>query len=200
MSSLVPLLPGKFRGNVRRQLRKHLHDLRVGAAMQAAGESAYACGHASVHVRLRRDHLSAGKGRGIERMVGMEHQRDVQVARRLRVGLLSRELPEKVSGMSKRVIGGERFEAVSDPVPGRNNPCDPRDETEGLCDARFARLHGQIRVSHRQERHRCLKHIHGPGLRRQPFQTFEDKTRQAPGIDETARELMKLPCRGQCVV
>ncbi|CVN60105.1 Uncharacterised protein [Streptococcus pneumoniae] len=73
-----------------------VHHGLVGAAVQRALERADRTGHGRVQVGERRGDHARGEGRGVERVLGVQHHRDAERVHDLRGGLLAERHPQEV--------------------------------------------------------------------------------------------------------
>ena len=92
-------LQHSFLSFVRRgKLFDQLHRSLVGAAVQRAAQSADGAGDSGIKIRQRGGDGARGKGRGIELMLGVENQRNIDGAAVQLVRLLAVQQMQKMAG------------------------------------------------------------------------------------------------------
>ncbi len=102
--------------------------------MQRAFERADGAGDGGVHVGHGAGDDAGGKGGGVELMVGMEDERDVQGAGGGGDGLFAVEHPEEIGGVGERGIGLDDVLALADAIEGSDQHGHLRGQREGLAD------------------------------------------------------------------
>ena len=113
------------------------HGGLVGAAVQWAFECADGSGDGGVDVGECGGDDAGGEGAGVELVVGVEDECDVEGAGRGVGGLLAVEHPEEVGGVGERWVGLDDGLAFADAVEDGDDHGDLRGEAEGLADVGF---------------------------------------------------------------
>ena len=110
------------------------HHLLVGAAVQRALEGADGRHHAGIDVRHGRHGGAGGKGGGVDFVIGVEDQGDVEELGELRVGVLSLQHVEEVGGDVGVRLRRQGLLAVADAVEARHQGRHARHHAGGLAD------------------------------------------------------------------
>ena len=113
---------------------EQVHDGFVGAAVQRALERADGAGDGGVHVGERGGDDARGEGAGVELVVGVQDERDVEGLGGGLGGLLAVEHPEEVGGVGERGVGLDDLLAFADAVEDGDDHGDLRGEAEALAD------------------------------------------------------------------
>ena len=98
------------------ELEQQLHHLLVGAAVERALRGADAGDDGRVDVGERRGGHAGGEGRGVQLVVGVQHERDVDRPHRGLARPLAAEHVEEVGGVAEHRVGRDRTAA------GRSRP------------------------------------------------------------------------------
>ena len=106
----------------------------VGSAVERAFEGADGAGDGGVDVGEGGGDDAGGEGAGVELVVGVEDERDVEGAGGGVGGLLAVEHPEEVGGVGEALVGFDDGLAFADAVEDGDDHGDLRGEAEGLAD------------------------------------------------------------------
>ena len=149
----------------RADLVEHDHDFLVGAAVQRAFEGSDGGRHRAVHVAERGDGDATCESRGVEAVIGVQDQADVQTTSHRVGGLLAVEHPEEIGGDIKRLVGTDERLArtVTVEVGDERRRLGNQSQrlTLGRLDARRRRLARSRRwVVQRERRNQSAQRVH----------------------------------------
>ncbi len=118
------------------------HGGLVGSAVQRAFEGADGSGDGGVDVGKGGGDDARGEGAGVELVVGVEDEGDVEGADRGVGGLLAVEHPEEVGGVGERGVGVDDGLAFADAIEDGDDHGDLRGEAVGFADVGVVRVVG----------------------------------------------------------
>ena len=147
---------------------QHLDDVFVGAAVQRALERGDAGGGGGVNVGKRRGHDARGEGGGVQFVIGVQGERDVEGSLHHFVGLLAGEGVEEIRREAELRIAGDDILAVAQAVEGGDDGRGLRHQLDGLA---LALASGDMSlasgiVQATAWRRRCAAHPWAPTCRR----------------------------------
>ena len=165
----------------RPDLLDHQHDLLVGAAVERALQGADGRDDRRVQVGQRGGGHARGERGGVELVVGVQDERDVEGLLLERVGFRAAQHVEEVGGERElRVRRHERL-APADPLPGGDERRHLRGEPQGLARRRLARVVGGVGVEGGERGHARAQHLHRRRLLRERAEDVEELRRQLAG-------------------
>ena len=139
---------------------EHVHHGLIRAAVQWAFKRADGAGDRGVHIgQRRRDHASC-KGRGIQLMVGVQNQRDIEGLGRGFRRLLAAQHPDKIAGVGERFIGRDVLLSTPDTIPGGDDHGYLRRDRECLAQVVLAVDRFLVRVVEAECGDGCAQHLH----------------------------------------
>ena len=180
-------------------LEQHLHHLGVGAAVQRPLQRADAGDDRRVDVGEGGGGDARGEGRGVQLVVGVQHQRDVHRPHRGRVGTLAGEHVEEVGGVAERRVGGDRAAAGLQPAPGRHQARHLAGEPHRLAVRRPRRVVVGIGIVVRQRRGQRAQRVHAVH-RRQHLHQPQHRLGQRPRRRQLRLQIAELGLHRQAAV
>ncbi len=165
--------------------------------MQAARQGAHPRGHPGVDVGLGGDGLAAGEGGGVEGMVRVQGQADIQVVGGLRVCFGACQHVEEVGRVLQVFSWSQGLQPRTDAVPGRHQGGEAGDEPHGLFRLLMPVGGYGLGVVHGQHGYRGLQHVHGGGLMGPVFHAVDDEPGGLALVLYLAAEVIQLGPAGQ---
>src|SRR5258705_76863 len=141
-------------------LLHHQHDLLVGAAVERALECADAGHDRVVHVGQGGRGDARREGGGVELVVGVEDQRDVEGLGGERRRLLAAHHVQEVTGKVEPRVRGHRGLAAPDPLPGRHQGGQLGGQAQRLSQRGLAAVVGRVRIEGGERGHAGPDHLH----------------------------------------
>ena len=125
---------------------QNVHHLLVGAAVERALERADGAGNTRVHVAERRDDNAGGEGRGVELVLGVEDERDIEGLHFLGSGFGLAEHVEEVRGLAEVLARQDWEEPLGEAVVVGDGDGDLREEPLGLAEIGVVGVVGGVLV------------------------------------------------------
>ena len=148
---------GRFR------FEQHLDDCFIGAAVERAFEGTDSRGNGGVDVGKSGGGDAGGEGGGVQLVIGMEDEGDIEDALHDLVGLLAGERIDEVGGVTEGRIARHDRLAIAQLVEGGDESGDARHELDGFGDIGVGGRIGREWIIETQQRDGCAKDVHGAG-------------------------------------
>jgi len=136
----------------------------IGATVEGAFEGADGSGDGGVDVGEGGGDDAGGEGAGVQLVIGVEDERDIEGIGGSVRGLLSVEHPEEVSRVGERGIGLNDGLAFADAIEEGHDHGDLRSESEGFADVGVVGAVGFVGVVDAEQRGRGAEDFHGGGI------------------------------------
>ncbi len=156
-------LLGPFGTGVLADVEQHLHDVGVRAAVQRPLQRADGADDRRMHVGQRRRRDARGERRGVQLVIGVQHQRHVEGARRERRRPLPGQHVEEVRRVSQRRVGIDVPAAGGHAAPRRDERAELPRQADGLAVVGLRRSSVGVRIvvpEHRRERPQRVHAVH----------------------------------------
>ena len=140
------------------------HGGLVGSAVEWAFEGADGSGDGGVDVGEGGGDDARGEGAGVELVVGVEDEGDVEGAGGGVGGLFAVEHPEEVGGVRESGVGFDDGLALADAIEDGDDHGDLRGEAVGLADVGVVRAVGFVGVVDAEEGDGGAEDLHGRGV------------------------------------
>ncbi len=176
------------------------HHAFIGAAVERALERADGAGNGGVNVGEGGGDDAGGEGGGVQFVVGVEDEGDVEGAGGGFRGLDAVEHPEKIAGVVERAVGGDDFKAFAEAVVDGHDHGDLRGEVVGLAHIGVVGVVFLVGVVKAERRHGSSQHFHGRGGGRKAAQHVDDALVEGAGKGELRLELAQVELVGQVTI
>ena len=172
----------------------------IGAAVQRALERADGAGDGGVNVGEGGGDDAGGEGGGVQFVVGVQDEGDVESAGGGLGGLFAVEHPQEVAGVGEGAVGRNDFEALADAVVDGDDHGDLRGEVVGLAHVGVVRVVLFVGVVEAERRHGSSQHLHRRGGGGKGAQQVDDALVEGAGQGQLRREFAQLEFAGQAAV
>ena len=140
------------------------HHIGIRAAVERSLERADGADDGRVEVGEGRGRDARGERRRVQLVVGVQHQRDVEGARRERARPRPGQHVEKVRRVPERRIRLDGTAAGLQPAVGRDQARQLRGQTHRLAVVRLRRVVGRVRVEVAEDRSQRPQRVHAVAL------------------------------------
>jgi hypothetical protein len=154
-----------FGRRVGADLDQQPHDVGIRAAVERALERADRADRGRIQVRQGGRGHAGGECRGVQLVVGVEHERDVERARRQRVRALAFQHVEKVRGVPERRVRLDVAASGLQAAVGSDNAAHLGRQADRLPVLRLGRAVVDLGVVLAQRRRQGPQHVHPVGCR-----------------------------------
>ena len=193
------------RRRVLSDVQQQPHDVRVGPAVQRPLQGANCGDDGGVDVGEGRRRHARGERRGVQLVIGVQNQRDIEGTRRETARPLARQHVEEIRGVTQDRIRRDRSGARVLASHRRDERADLRRQPHGLAIVGLRRLVAAVRIVVREGRRERSQQVHGVAAvarsragspRQRPHET-EDRLGQRASGDELRLQIAQLPARRQ---
>ena len=173
------------------------HGGLVGSAVERAFEGADGAGDGGVDVGEGGGDDAGGEGAGVELVIGVEDERDVEGAGGGVGGLLAVEHPEEVGGVREGGVGLDDGLAFADAIEDGDDHGNLRGEAEGFADVGVVGAVGFVGVVDAEQGDGGAEDLHGGGVGGDAAEEVDDLGVDLAGCGELCGELGELGCGGE---
>src|ERR1035437_3756513 len=143
---------------------QHLDDVFIGAAVKGAFEGRDAGGCGGVDVGKRCGDYAGGEGGGVQFVIGVEGESDVEGSLHYFIGLVAGEGVEKVGGEAEAGIARDDRFPVAETIECRDDGRSLRHQLDGFGGVGLGRHVLGERIVQTQHRHGGAEDVHGRGF------------------------------------
>ena len=173
------------------------HGGLIGSPMKGTFKSADGTGDGGVDVGQRGGDDARSEGAGVQLVVGMEDERNVEGACSGFGRLFAVEHPEEVCGVGERLVGVDDGFALADAVKDGDDHRDLGGEAIGFADVCVVAAVGLVGIVDAEERDRSAEDLHGRGVCRNAAEEVDDLWIEFAGGGKMLGEVSKLGGRGK---